>query len=543
MKRISLFTLAIGTFLFFAFPIATIFILAITGDLESLKHLVNTVLTVYIANSLKVVIGTVLLALVFAVPSAWVVARYRFFSQGTLQWLLCLPLAMPAYLTAFLYTDILDYSGPVQSFLREIFGWTTVHDYWFPHIRSLGGACLILALCLYPYIFLMARLALIEQAENLTHSAKLLGASTGEVFWRITLPLIRPALGIGCALVAMETLGDFGTVYFFSVHTLTTAIYDTWLGLGDSHAAAQISLSILGLVVLFIWLERYGRRKQRLYQRGTEAQIPLKPLKGFWPRFWVGYAWTIVVLAFIYPVGQLTYWTVFYFNQSYTSRFTDYLQNSLIISCLAAVFCVAFALLIHAQARFNNHPLARMPLSVGTMGYAVPGTVLALGLLIPMASADNLLLQFTKWAHMPSFGLVFTSTIFCLLVAFVIRFAAMPIGSIDTALGKIPYSLDMASRSMGYGATRTWFKVHMPLLRGGIFTALLFVFVEAMKELNASLLLRPFGFETLVTHVYAYTSDEQLERAALPALILIVAGLIPVIYLTYSMLKTKRVKR
>ncbi|MFC0323502.1 ABC transporter permease [Gallibacterium melopsittaci] len=526
---------------FFVMPIVALLYQAGKGSLQSLQHLWNTVLTDYFINSLLLVCGTVGISLIFAIPTAYLVSRYQFKGQHLLQWLLCLPLAIPAYLSAYLYTDLLDYPGIIQQWLRAIFGWQSIHDYWFPSIRSLGGACFILALSLYPYIFLLTRLALLEQSENLTQSAKLLGASTTQIFWRITIPLLRPAISVGCALVAMETLGDFGTVFYFAVPTLTTAIYDTWLGLGDLQAAAQIAISMLALLSLFIGIERYARRKQQHYQRGCEQTHQYQSLTRWWEKGLVVYSWLLVLLAFLLPLFQLSYWAYHYFTEAWTTNFFQYAKNSLLVSSVAAIISVILALLLHFLQRMTQVSFARVGLRIGALGYAVPGTVLAIGLLIPLTIADHQLYQLTNWLGILPLGLIFSGSIFALITAFVIRFSAMSIGSIETALNKIPPSLEMAGKTLGHSALAVGWKIHLPLLRKGILTALLFVFIESMKELNASLLLRPFNFDTLATHVFTYTSDEQLERAALPAIVLIIVGLIPVMMLTRSLL-TNRTK-
>lgn len=539
IKTIAVNFLTFALIGFFVMPIVAILYQAVQGSLASLTHLWHTVLTDYFINSLLLVTGTVLISLLFALPAAYLVSRYQFKGQSVLQWLLCLPLAIPAYLSAYLYTDFLDYPGVVQQWLRAIFGWQSIHDYWFPSIRSLGGACFILALSLYPYIFLLSRLALMEQSENLTQSAKLLGASPRQIFWRVTLPLLRPSIAVGCALVAMETLGDFGTVFYFAIPTLTTAIYDTWLGFGDLQAAAQIAISMLFLISVFIVIERYARRKQKHYQRGCEALHQYQPIKTWWEKGLVVYSWLLVMLAFFVPLFQLIYWAYHYFSEAWTDNFFVYTKNSLLVAVIAALVSILFALFLHFIRRFYQAIYAKQGLHLASLGYAVPGTVLAIGLLIPLTFADHQLHSLTDWLGLPSFGLVFSGSIFALITAYVIRFSAMSVGSIETALNKIPPSFEMAGKTLGHSNLSVWRKIHFPLLRKGILTALLLVFIESMKELNASLLLRPFNFDTLATHVFTYTSDEQLERAALPAIVLIIVGLIPVIMLTRSLLATR----
>ena len=529
-------------------PLLAIAYHAFDGEMENLTHLWNTMLGSYVTNSSLLVIGTVFLSLLFALPSAWIVANYQFFGQKTLQWLLCLPLAMPAYLIAFLYTDLLDYSGSFQEMLRNLFGWNSPQDYWFPKIRTLYGACFVLALVLYPYIFLLARVALLEQSENLTHSAKMLGATPSQIFRRITFPLIRPAIAVGMALVAMETLGDFGTVSYFAVPTLTTAIYDSWLGFHDLGTASRISIFMLSMIFLFITLEQYSRRKQKSYQRGYEKKSAFKQLTGWKLCLAHTWCWGLLSMAFFIPLGRLLYWAYDYFEQSWNLDFVQFALNSLKVSVIASVVTVAIALLLHFAHRLSLNSkfwlkTTRLSLQISSLGYAIPGTVLAIGLLSPLTFADHQLHALLKSLELSPVGLIFSGSLFALVLAYTIRFLAMAIGSLETSLGRISPSLDMASQTMGKNGVVMFKKIHIPLISKGIITAALMVFIESMKELNASLLLRPFNFDTLATHVFTFTSDEQLERAALPAIALVLVGLIPVIWLTRSLISQSQKER
>lgn len=522
---------------------------ALNGEMDNLIHFWNTMLGNYVLNSALLVFGTVFLSLIFALPSAWIVANYQFFGQKTLQWLLCLPLAMPAYLIAFLYTDLLDYSGSFQEMLRNIFGWKSPHDYWFPQIRTLYGASFVLALVLYPYLFLLVRVALLEQSENLTHSAKMLGASSAQIFRRITFPLIRPAIAVGMALIAMETLGDFGTVSYFAVPTLTTAIYDSWLGFHDLGTASRISILMLLMIFLLISFEQYSRRKQKSYQRGYEKKTAFRTLTGWklWAaQFW---CWGLLSLAFFIPFGRLLYWAYDYFEQSWNLDFVQFAVNSLKVSVIASIVTVAVALLLHLAHRLSYSSgkfwqrTTRLSLQFSSLGYAIPGTVLAIGLLSPLTFADHSLHHLLKSLDLSPVGLIFSGSLFALVLAYTIRFLAMAIGSLETSLGRVSPSLDMASQTMGSNGANMFRKIHIPLISKGIITAGLMVFIESMKELNASLLLRPFNFDTLATHVFTFTSDEQLERAALPAIVLVLVGLIPVIWLTRSLISQSQKER
>lgn len=535
--------------LLFILPVSAIFYQSWKANWQNIEDLWQTVLVDYTVNSLLLVLGTISFALLFALPSAWFVSNYQFKGQKSLQWLLCLPLAMPAYLVGYLYTEIFDYAGPVQIFLRETFNWTSSQDYWFPAIRTLGGACFVLSLVLYPYIFLLVRLALLEQGENLVQSAKTLGATPKKIFFKVIFPLIRPAIAVGCALVAMETLGDFGTVSYFAVPTLTTAVYDTWLGYGDLGSASQISVLILLMIFSLLILERYSRRKQKTYQRGYEKKTTLKKLTGLKLIFALCFCWGLVGLAFIIPVGKLAYWAISDFELSQIDRFSEYAYHSLSVSSIASIICVILALILHFAQRLSLQQspkiqkLSQHNLQLSSLSYAIPGTVLAIGILIPYTAADHQLHALLTWLELPTVGLILSGSMVGLISAYIVRFAAMAIGSIETSMQKITPSLDMASRSLGCNGRKMLCKIHFPLISKGILTALLMVFIESMKELNASLLLRPFNFDTLATYVFAFTSDEQLEQAALPALTLILVGLIPVIWLTRSLMSNTKKDR
>ncbi|KMK52289.1 iron ABC transporter permease [[Actinobacillus] muris] len=532
---------AILTALFILLPLLAIGYHALSGEMDNLRHLWQTMLGSYVINSALLVIGTVGLALLFALPSAWLVANYQFWGQRSLQWLLCLPLAMPAYLIAYLYTDLLDYSGAFQGLLREIFGWQRPSDYWFPQIRTLYGACFVLALVLYPYIFLLVRVAFLEQSENLLHSAKIMGASPSQIFRRITFSMIRPAIAVGIALVAMETLGDFGTVAYFAVPTLTTAIYDSWLSFHDLGTASRIAIFMLLMIFLFICLEQYSRRQQKNYQRGYEKKTAFKTLSRWQTVLALAWCWGLLGLAFFIPFGRLIFWSFHYFEQSWNLDFVKFALNSLKVSAIAAICTVSVALLLHLAHRLSKESkffarTTRLSLGLSSFGYAIPGTVLAIGLLSPLTFADHQLHSLLKSMGLSPVGLIFSGSLFALVLAYTIRFLAMAIGSLDACLGRVSPSLDMASQTMGQSGLPMFKRIHIPLIYKGLITATLMVFIESMKELNASLLLRPFNFDTLATYVFTFTSDEQLERAALPAIVLVLVGLIPVIWLTRSLI-------
>ncbi|MGF1727419.1 ABC transporter permease [Photobacterium nomapromontoriensis] len=525
-----------GLSLLLVLPVLAVFYTAIGETDEVFSHLMSTVMTTYTANTFGLVVGTLLLSVLFGLPAAWIMAMCRIPGEKVLQWALVLPLAMPGYIIGYIYTDWFDYAGPVQIFLRDIFGWQTTHDYWFPNIRSLGGACVVLALVLYPYIYLLARAAFMEQSTSLLQSARLLRCSPWSSFRRISLPLARPSIAVGLSLVAMETLGDFGTVSYFAVNTLTTAVYDTWLGYSNLNAAAKISAIMLLVIFLLISTERFSRRKQKLFQQGFEQSDDIRyTLQG--GKKWLAmlWCWGLVAVAFLMPLMQLGYYAWHYFAESWTSQFQQYSFNSLKVSVITAMVAVLVALVVNFYRRLDGHRSTVVPLRLSSLGYAVPGTVLAIGVMIPLTRADHLLNDFTINYGLGRPGLVFSGTMFALVFAFVVRFSAVAIGSIESSLAKISPSLDMASKTMGYASFQMLRRVHLPLIRRGCLIAGLLVFIESMKELNAALLLRPFNFETLATYVFNFASDEQLELAALPAILLVMVGLIPLVMVNRSL--------
>ncbi|KGY12328.1 iron ABC transporter permease [Vibrio tubiashii] len=516
-------------------PILAIFITAVGETNELFAHLMSTVMPTYAYNTLVLVAGTMALSLVFGVPSAWIMAMCRIPGERVLQWALVLPLAMPGYIVGYIFTDWFDFAGPVQILLRDLTGWGP-GDYWFPDIRTLTGAIIVLALVFYPYVYLLCRAAFMEQNVSLLQSARLLKCSPLESFRRISLPLVRPSIAVGLSLVAMETIGDFGTVSYFAVNTLTTAVYDTWLGYSSLTAAAKISAIMLVVVILLLSAERYSRRKQKLFQSQFSSREDFRYELSGWKK-WAAvlWCWGLVCVAFIFPLGQLIIYAYKYFAQSWTVEFRQYALNSLYVSLSAAVLGVLVALVVNFCQRVNpgRSSLAFMRLS--SMGYAVPGTVLAIGVMVPVLFMDHLVNDIAKAMEWGRPGLILSGSMFAIIFAMVVRFSAVAIGSIESSLSKVSPSLDMASRTMGCGANTMLWRVHLPLVRRGALIAGLLVFIESMKELNAALLLRPFNFETLATYVYNFASDEHLELAALPAVLLVLVGLVPLVIVNRSL--------
>ncbi len=499
---------------------------------DTFNNLAQSVLWDYLSNSLLVVTYTLLFACLFAIAPAWWCARYDFKGRNILQWAMVFPLAIPAYISGYIYTEALDYAGPLQTFLRHTFDWQSPNDYWFFDIRSITGASLMLALALYPYIYLLMRNSFANQSDSLEHAARLLGAQDKRIFFKIRLPLARPALAIGCTLVAMESLADFGTVHLFAISTLTTAIYDSWLVYGSLSAAAKISCLLLLFVVSFSWLERRQRSQQKHYDlKGSHGLSKKTPSKAKLLLIW-GVCLSVITLGFIIPVITLIGYNLDYVSENWNPLLWQHAQHTFTLAATAALVCTALALLFNSNYRFNPTKTNLVKQNLASIGYAIPGTVLAIAILIPLGSLDlsvNALLE--RWG-MDSVGLIFSGSSFALLVAFVIRFAAISNGSVQASYHHIPPNLDLAARSLNTKSGRLFKDIHLPLITPAVISAFLLVFIECVKELPAAILLRPFDFETLSTYVYQFASDEQLEHGAAAALLIIIVSLLPIFVLS-----------
>ncbi|MCX9132586.1 iron ABC transporter permease [Aeromonas veronii] len=536
MKNFGWITGSWATALLLGLPVIALLFSAFSAEGELFRHLADTVLLDYLGNTLGLVVGVVLLSLLFGVPTAWLVAMCQVPGRRALQWALMLPMAMPSYIVAYVYTDLLDYSGPLQAGLRTLFGWNSPADYWFPAIRSLGGAAWVLALVLFPYVYLLTRASFLEQSVSLIHSSRLLGCTPWQSFRRLSLPLARPAIMVAVSLVAMETLADFATVHFFAINTLTTAVYDTWLGYGSLATAAKLSCLMLLAVVLLIALERRSRSRQQVFQKSMGHEQPLRyPLKGI-SRWLAGlWCWGLVLAGFGLPFVILLDYGVRYFELSWTPEFVRFAGNSLLISALTALLAMGIALLLGFFRRLDGGIKSLLPLRIAAMGYAMPGTVLAIGVLVPLTALDFAINDLAEWLGRQGPGLLLTGTITAIVFGYLVRFVAIAIGSVESSMGKISPSLDMAARSLGQGDGGMLRRVHLPLVRRGLFAGAMLVFIESMKELPAALLLRPFNFDTLATHVYQFVSDEMLERGALGAIVIVLVGLLPLIWVNRSL--------
>lgn len=499
------------------------------------QHLAVTVLPRYVANSLGLMVGVGLGVLLLGVSTAWLVSACDFRGRRLFEWALLLPLAAPAYILAYVYTDVLDYFGPVQTALRQVFGWQKATDYWFPDIRSLGGAVVLFSLTLYPYVYMLARVAFLEQSTATLEASRSLGRGPWASFWTVALPLARPALAAGTALALMETLNDFGTVEYFSVPTFTVGIYRTWFSMGDRAAAVQLAAVLLLFVFALIGLERWSRRRAKYYQTLAQQMAQSRyQLGGGRGLLAVVVCSGPILLGLLVPVGLLAQLVLRNFADTVDQDFWLLGGNSLILAAITAVLGALLGLMMAYGVRLNPTPLLRASVQAASLGYAVPGAVIAVSILIPLARLDNAIDAAMRTAFDVSTGLLLSGTIVALVFAYLVRFLAVAFGTLDSGLAKIRLSLDDAARSLGCSPGQTLRRIHAPLMGGSLLTAMMLVFVDVMKELPATLVVRPFNFETLAVRVYRYAADERLAEAAAPAIAIILFGLLPVIALSWQ---------
>ena len=507
-------------------------VLAIAAQLFVWGHLVDTVLWRYIGNTVWLGLGVGLGTLVIGTGTAWLCVMCRFPGRGILAWALLLPLAVPTYAIAFTYAGILDFAGPAQTALREAFGWTR-HDYWFPEIRSLGGAIAVMSLVLYPYVYLLARASFLNQSVCALEIGRTLGRGPWASFFAIGLPLARPAMAGGVSLALMEALSDFGTVQYYGVDTFTTGIYRTWFGLGDAAAAAQLSAVLLLFVALLVILEQASRGGARYHHTsGRYRPLPSYPLQGL--RKWAACLACLLPLAlgFLLPALQLGAWTVETWRETVDGHFAALAWNSFRLAALTAFLAVAVALLLAYAVRLGAGPVARGAARVASLGYAVPGSVIAVGVLVPFAALDTAIDTFARDTFGVSTGLLLTGGLVALVFAYIVRFLAVALRAVEAGLTKVSPAMDGAARTLGCTPGRVLWRVHVPVVRAGLITAGLLVFVDVMKELPATLIMRPFNFDTLAVRAYELAADERLADSASAALAIVAVGLVPVLLLS-----------
>lgn len=521
-------------------PIFTILAGIFTDHQDIWKHLIDTVLKDYILNTLWLMFGVTVGVLVIGVGCAWLVTMCEFVGSSVLEWLLLMPLAAPAYILAFSYTDMLSYFGPVQTWFRDIFGWESIDDYWFPSIRNMWGAIAMLVLVLYPYVYLLARVAFLEQSVCTLEASRSLGSNPWQSFFKVALPLARPSIVAGLALALMETLNDFGTVQYFGISTFTTGIYRIWFGMGERVAAAQLASFLMVFIVILIVIERLSRSQARYYQTNNSSQkLPRYNLNFIRGSFAFIACAIPVILGFIIPTIYLINLTFNNREETLNDSFWELSKNSFILALISALIAVIVGFFMAYGQRLIPHFIVNISVRIASMGYAIPGSVIAVGILIPLGNFDNSLDEWMMNNFNISTGLLLSGTVIGLTYAYLVRFLAVSFNTIESSLSKIKPNLDDASRSLGYSAFSTLFKVHLPLMWGGILTALMLVFVDVLKELPATLVMRPFNFDTLAVRVYQYASDERLIEASAPALTIILVGILPVIILSYRIARSR----
>ncbi len=500
-------------------------------------HLAQTVLGAYVWNTFLLLVGVTWGVVSIGVLSAWLVTVYRFPGQRVLEWALVLPLAVPAYVMAYAYTDWLQFTGPVQTWLRGVTGWQA-REYWFPEIRSLWGAAAMLSFALYPYVYLIARTAFLDMSRSALEAGRLAGHDAWGAFFRVALPLARPGIAAGTALALMETLADFGTVSYFAVEVFTLGIFKAWFAMGDLAAAGQLATCLLGFVALVLALERWNRGAARYHSNAPRKPQPAQSLRGAAAAAAFVACAAPVAFGFLLPSGILLQLALTDPDARWGPRVLALVGNSFTVAGVTALVAVATATMMAYAARLSRNPLVAVANRIAALGYAVPGAVIAVGILVPLGRLDNLAAVWLETTFGVKMGLVLTGSITALVYAYVVRFLAVALQTVEAGLAKVTPSMEDAARSLGAGPAGTLARVHAPLVAGSLFTAGLIVFVDTLKELPATFALRPFNFDTLAIEAFNLTKDERLAEAAVPSLVLIAVGLLPLVLLSKRIVRS-----
>ncbi len=521
--------LAVAICLIAVLPLLTILYQALSPGPGVWPHLLRTTLPYSVQQTLLLMGGVATVTLVVGAGTAWLVSMYRFPGRNFFDWAMILPLAFPTYITAYCYGDFLDYGGPVQTAVRALGGYSSFHDYWFPQVRSLGGAVFILSAVLYPYVYITARASFTLQSVHVLEVARTLGRTGAGALVSVALPLARPALAAGVSLALMECINDIGAVEYLGVDTLTRSVFDAWIQRSSLAGAAQMALVMFLFVVLLLALERFGRRKIRFQTGRTDRPVSQTALPA-------GKGWlaTLACAApfaagFAIPFGILIDGAIAQGAQAGLTDFAYAARKSFLLAFATALIAVLFAFTLAAAMRLTRSRTVATAARVSSLGYAIPGTVIGIGLIVPLAAFDNALSAYFQSNYGFRTGLLLSGTTFALILAYTIRFLAVALGTVEAGWHRVSPNLDAAARTLGASPLRMLISVHLPLLRPAIGAAALLVFVDTMKELPATLLLRPFNFETLATYIYVYASQEQFEKSAIAALTIVAAGLIPLI--------------
>lgn len=520
-------------------PILAVVYPLITADAALWRHLVDTVLGRYLINTLALMLGVGFFTFLFGVAAAWLVTMCRFPGVRFFEWALLLPLAMPAYVVAYAYTGLLDFAGPVQGFLRSAFD-LQPGSYGFPSIRNTPGAIAVLSLVLYPYVYLTSRASFLDQSVCVLEVSRTLGRSGWGSFVQVALPLARPAVVGGLALVLMETLNEFGAVQFFGVDTFSTGIFRAWFGFGDYRAAAQLAAAMMLVVAVLLLLERSSRGKGRI-EHSSRRYSGLKPyaLTGGRVIAATGFCILLVGLGFAIPAFSLIAGAVEHAEALGGREFYLDVWHSVSLAALAAMVAVIIALCLAYAERLHRSRITRVAARVAGLGYAIPGAVLAVGILLPLTEADRAIDAMVKSVFGVSTGLLLTGSAAALLAAYTIRFLAVALNTVEAGLARITPSMESAARTLGVRPGRTLRLVHAPMMAGSLFTAAILVFVDVMKELPATYIMRPFDYDTLAVRAYQYAADERLAQAALPSLAIVVFALAPVLLLSRAIARSR----
>lgn len=516
-----------------AFPLVSLARLAAIGDADLWPHLSAYVLPVALLQTTLLLLGVAAITSVAGVSTAWLVSTYQFPGRNILVWMLPMPLAIPTYIAAYVYVDILDAAGPLQTALRALFGWRTGAEYWFPPIRSLGGAVFVIGFVLYPYVYFAARAMFQMQSAGLTDAARTLGARPWQLVRDISLPLARPALAVGVALALLETLNDIGASEYLGVQTLTLSVFTTWLNRGSLGGAAQISLAMLALAAGLIALERYGRRRQGHQSDGQDSRMASRVvLSGGWGRLATLTCLVPVTFGFLVPAGFLLREAILRgLVAGFDHDLLRHTATTFVLAVCASLVVVLLGIAAALPLRLVPRPFVLACLAVATMGYAVPGTVLALGLLSPLVAVDEAINWLSMRAGGAQVGLVLAGSSVALIVAYTVRFLSISIGFVQAGLTRVSTDFDDVARLLGAGPLTLVRSVHLPLLRPALWGAALLVFVDCLKELPMTLLLRPLNVETLSTYIYQFATRGSFEEGALAALLIVAVGILPIVWL------------
>ncbi len=529
----------VGIALLIALPVVVVLLNVFLPGQGAWRHLVATVLPEYVGNSLALMLGVAFGVMVGGITTAWLTTMCRFPGRRIFEWALLLPMAVPAYVMAYAYTDLLQFAGPVQSWLREAMAWGP-RDYWFPDVRSLGGAMVMLSLVLYPYVYLLSRAAFLEQSDSMLEMARVSGYGPWGTFLHVALPLARPGIVAGTALALMETLADFGTVAYFGVQTFTTGIFHAWFSLGDHVAAAQLSAMLLGFVVVVLLIERVTRARAGFQSSSHRKRLRnVYRLRGFRAVVAVVFCAAPLLFGFFLPAGVLLHMALTSGDAQFGARYIELTFNTVTLAAITAALAVVLALLVGYAARSSKSRAVSIASRVSGLGYAVPGAVIAVGVLIPVTRLDHVLAGWIEAISGVAPGLILTGSIAALVYAYLVRFFAVALQSAEAGLTKITTSMDYAARSLGLGPGATLARVHAPLLWRSALTAALLVFVDVTKELPATFVMRPFNFDTLAVQAFNLASDERLAEASTAALTIVAVGLLPIIILSRMMLKPR----